>query len=94
MIIDASLKPIGKLSNLQPFECDEPDDESEMNYDLVSRIFDKFAPDDDDYESEANACESRNRTIYPKALNNIHNELKPVVNNSNFTQSIDTMECV
>lgn len=93
MIIDESLKPIDKHSNLQPFECDEPDDETEMNYDLASRIFDKYAPEEDDYESEDNACEVRNRTIYPKALNSIHNELTPVINNPNFTQSIETMEC-
>ena len=67
---------------LKRFECEEPEsDTSEADDDVVqSRFnFDRFQPDEDDYES-AGVCETRNRTIYPKGLKLDLNNLSQFTN--------------
>lgn len=64
-----------------------------MPFNIAARVNDFFVPEDDDYES-AEVCEVRNRTIFPKALNSVTNQLIPVVNNKEVIQAIETEECV
>lgn len=89
--------PATQQSNLQPFECDEPDDDDddvvESRFNFVHRVHDTFTPEDDDYES-VEVCATRNKTIYPQRLNNIHNQLTTVVNGRGVVQAIETEECV
>lgn len=83
-----------ELSNPQPFECDEPANETALvAFHIVARVNDMYVPEDDDYES-AEICEVRKRTIYPKALNSVTNQFIPVVNNKEIIQAIETEECV
>lgn len=48
---------------------------------------------DDEYEPASSDCVSIKKTIQPKALNNIYNQLMNVVNNATFVQSIEIDEC-
>lgn len=47
-----------------------------------------------EYEEMESSCQTRRRTIVPKALNNIYNKLTKVLNNETFVQSINTEECM
>lgn len=52
----------------------------------------RIGEDDDDYET-VQVCETFKRDIYPKALNNIHNRMTPVVNTNEVVQLIQTEQC-
>lgn len=49
---------------------------------------------DDDYEDIEPTCQVQRRTIQPKALNNIYNQLTRVVNTASFVQSINIEQCM
>lgn len=84
-----------KKSNLEPFECEEMmDDDDESVQSRINGVSHDFETiEEDDYESVV-VCETRNRTIYPKALNSITNELISVVNTNEVVQSIKIEECL
>lgn len=48
---------------------------------------------EDEYESAGTDCVSNKKTIQPRQLNNIYNELMHVVNTATFVQSIEIDEC-
>lgn len=84
-------------SNLKPFDCDEPQVTTSYHQvlfaskiDVVGRVNDFF---EDDYESVP-VCETRNRTIRPKAMSSVNNQMIPVVNTNEVIQSINTEECL
>lgn len=83
-----------QLSNPQPFECDVPGNEVvTVRFNVLARDNNFYKPEEDDYES-TEVCEVRKRTIYPKALNSVTNQLIPVVNNKEVIQAIEAEECV
>lgn len=53
----------------------------------------RFNGQDDDYESSGNDCTSNKKTIQPKELNNVYNQLTKVVNDATLVQSIEIDEC-
>lgn len=48
---------------------------------------------EDEFESAGNDCTSTKKTVQPKALNNVYNELIDVVNTLTTVQSIEIDEC-
>jgi hypothetical protein len=49
--------------------------------------------DNDEYESAGTDCPSNKKTIQPKALNNIYNEMLSIVHTATLIQSIEIDEC-
>lgn len=69
-----------ELPDSERFECEQPEESEEADDEVESRFnFDRFEPDDDDYES-AVVCETRNKTIYPKGLKLDSNNLSQFIN--------------
>lgn len=97
--------PAQSIANFQPFECEEPvvplvhhnvfmlSSKIDGPIETAARVNDYFIPKDDDYET-VEVCETRNRTIRPKAMNSINNQMISVVNTNEVIQSINTEECL
>ncbi|CRL01505.1 CLUMA_CG014495, isoform A, partial [Clunio marinus] len=51
-----------------------------------------FKPEDDGYETVP-VCNIRRRTIIPKALNNIYNEMIQITQDKKRIQAVDIEEC-
>lgn len=91
---------VNKPTNIEPFDCDEPKiTKTRIGIDEALKVdsfdgarFNYFAPADDDYET-IKVCETRNRTIRPKSLTTIKNELVRVLNTIRIVQEIETEEC-
>lgn len=89
---------VKQQTNFQPFECvdtiddyDENDESVQSRIDVLSHDFGTI--EEDDYETVV-VCETRNRTLHPKALNSVNNHLISVVNTKEIVQSIKTEECL
>lgn len=67
----------------QEFECEEE-----------AKITFSFKWEDNDYEYEEQpTCDFREKTSYPKVLNNVHNMPRVIVNQLNYRQSVKIREC-
>ncbi|KAG5670575.1 hypothetical protein PVAND_000828 [Polypedilum vanderplanki] len=70
------------------FELDDREKEKSSTDIMDRRIeYSEIEPDEDE-------CEVRKRTIRPKSLTNILNEMSTIVNGLNFIQEINIEECV
>lgn len=68
-ISEQNVKVPNQQPNLEQFECEDTDIESETDMNVQSRFnFEHFQPDDDDDYESVVVCETRNKTIYPKGF--------------------------
>ena len=98
-IVDqASEEQIINLKNTSnpAFQCEQDfEDDFEFTFSTVSGItgvVNRFSSKES-LELQEVSCASSKRFITPKALNNIYNQLTPVLNTASFVQKIQIVQC-
>ncbi|KAG5676648.1 hypothetical protein PVAND_006467 [Polypedilum vanderplanki] len=88
--------------SMESFSCEEndlnnvthPSHHNHQHHRRFSRPMVEESQESHEYEDIESSCQVRRRTIQPKALNNIYNQLTKVVNTESFVQSINIEECI
>lgn len=81
-------------SHNQVFNCDQNLDDFEFVNDSakIDGVGNRFNSKET-FELQELSCIASKRFITPRALNNIYNQLTPVVNSATFVQKIQITEC-